>query len=529
MTLSASGYRNKDKNDAHFSFLAKNLPVENTFFPSLRHLEFSTECSLPAVRLFGEKVLSPSIETLLLRIYHMKDADVKNALDFLDKVAAVSPDIKEVSVVREDGEHDWNQDRMSQLLSTLGQLHNLTGIELPCGLVTPSVVSRLHVLPSVKWIQRSGSELAYDANINVIESSNPGNDNIFPLLEQLDLEGTIVHVISWLYNGPVKLISLTALSVRDNFFLSVPALEAFLRMIRVSCRNIKTLEVTRDIGELLTSNLIEERLRETAPIPLSTLSPLADLPHLQSFYFSYTQPVIAEDDELALLLSRCTKMVRFVLEFDPFHREFQTPLTLAVLNDIARLCPRMRQLGIAVNCQSRKFLEISDMVPYQRLRILHLGVTPLSSGHINDIARYLVDLIPETCSFRVTDTLAYFNSSNGTTEMGIGIWDRLMSHFGDRWRSWDKIVHSVLLIREIREEERLKHEDEIAFLKSGLKKYRKALSSAGEFNMLHALISVELKHCSANLSAGAKYPFIIDFWGQGYLSLKMVSACSRIF
>lgn len=140
----------------------------------------------------------------------------------------------------------------------------------------------------------------------------------FPSLEMMELNGPLKAVGDWIGNGSFKLDAITKLCVQDPFYLDLEVLRKFFKVISKSCRNIQNITVDW-FHYGYADDSFSDRRREKTPFKLDTLSPLLDLPYLKKLDTSYSQPLDAENKELAEFLSNFPRLESFIIGFYPYH------------------------------------------------------------------------------------------------------------------------------------------------------------------------------------------------------------------
>lgn len=392
---------------------------------------------------------APFLKTLDVEISPSGDASFQqDAMDIVSRMMVQGGAVlQKVVLVTEFISLNGMYHMAAKLLCTSRNCRDLREVHLPRHMCVPAVIVELYRFPLLERIAYSEEKLFAAAPDCADVSQHLLEDGAFPVLRSLDIVTTLDDFLTITSKSPLRILSRIRIAPSPVIPLSTTSIVSFMTAISQSCRGLEHIHIDMmrlhsDINT--TRAALRARQRELDPIPLQALSPITTLPFLHYFWLSYTQPLEANDADLAALLSKCQRLEVFKIDLRHFYRECDHTLTLGVLPLLARVCPRLKELALPVNCLDAMISKASELESHTRFEnLVHLDLchSPISSDLDKDvglIAQFLNGILPRHCSLCTT--------CRGP-EHHLGAYNAISNEIWERYNTW-KNVQDIL--RDIR-------------------------------------------------------------------------------
>ncbi|KAH8118830.1 hypothetical protein DFH11DRAFT_1740763 [Phellopilus nigrolimitatus] len=328
------------------------------------------------------------LENLALSI----PSDTHEVSNLLKEVTIRFPGLKSL-LLRPSKDETDTKDFESGILESLPKMKSLEVVKLPMNSLTSSIMQTLSNLPRLKRIQWEHKDPIFLCEIPNVARFPTLHNGSFISLTHLEIVQSFSSVIKLLQFIP----NLTGLFLRSWNLETTELLQTFkVHFPLVSFSrgphgfNLDFLSYIRE-GSLLVS-----------PSTFQYFS----LPSLAAFTIVWPKPVNFSNSDLALLISCLPSLTDLEFNCYPVIDIGLPKLTLDFLPYIAKLCPRLRSLGLYVNCHVALNRPSEDAYSddadasgaFQKLEMLNLGLPKTPTNPI-PLAEYLSRIVPSFCPF----------------------------------------------------------------------------------------------------------------------------------
>ncbi|KAH8106492.1 hypothetical protein DFH11DRAFT_1830669 [Phellopilus nigrolimitatus] len=361
--------------------------------PNLKNLD-SNQADSEALD-FVFSLTHEKLENLALSI----PSDTHEVSNLLKEVTIRFPGLKSLLLRPSEDETD-TKDFESGILESLPKMKSLEVVKLPMNSLTSPIMETLSNLPRLKQIQWEHKDPIFFCTIPDVARFPTLHNGSFILLTRLEISQSFSSVIKLLQFIP----NLTGLFLRSWDLETAEMLQRLLMSISCSCRSLVDIMVdAMPIGfNLDFLSYIREGSLHVSPSTFQYLS----LPSLAAFTIVWPKPFNFSNIDLALLISRLPSLTDLEFNCYPVVDIGLPKLTLDFLPYIAKLCPRLRSLGLYVNCHVALNRPSEDAYSddadasgaFQILEVLNLGLSKTPTNPI-PLAEYLSRIVPSFCSF----------------------------------------------------------------------------------------------------------------------------------
>ncbi|KAL0948360.1 hypothetical protein HGRIS_010942 [Hohenbuehelia grisea] len=217
---------------------------------------------------------------------------------------------------------------------------------------------------------------------------------------------------------------------------------SFARIISVVADNCPLLE------RLTLNSFVQARESSFEPPPESgpgldfdALRPILRMPNLTYLELHHHFPFDISVKQMEELASKWPSLETLILNNDPLpHDGTRQPLPLEALMPFARLCPRLKLLGLYLDATVPTLPLALDAVPFKALETLSVGVSPITDS--GAVALFLSKLCPLGCELEKGVTW------QETEHEGVG------EDVACICAAWKKVEELLPLLTKMRMEER---------------------------------------------------------------------------
>ena len=314
-------------------------------------------------------------------------------------------------------------------------------------------------------------------SVEVIELGKPGvvpsleingESDFFPALQVLDVASPIVDISAFFQTATAPFLHLQSLRIKHHLFISLDSLESLMQALPSACTNLKKFVISRKWNDSeVDEEMVLSRLQEDKALRLSVLEPLQELHRLISLELAYGTPLYCSDNEFVSFMAGFPCLAYFSVGYTPFDGSLaHTNLTFAVLKDLAKTCPRLKSLQLALRPPRASSRLRGEMKPFACLKSLQLIVNDsLSPDEAVDIAPFLATIVPACCRLEVINPL--YNWEESIFDLiPLGYGPHLLDTFDEVTKQWCILEDSVKLVRS----ERMGKNEKVAKLEAKVRK-----------------------------------------------------------
>ncbi|KAG1764421.1 hypothetical protein EDD22DRAFT_883407 [Suillus occidentalis] len=329
------------------------------------------------------------------------------------------------------------------ILELLRGLPDLKKVIFPEFFLTSSIVSELARMKHIKIVQFEygfdqglGDEKDVDTFAPVLEQG------AFPALLDLAVTARIEHVMRFV-NADFAPVNLTSLYINTYVEHKPEELHTLFVTLSERCSRLSQLYVL--LAHHVTGEL---ELVPAKQITFNTLTPLLSFPNLVTFQVTHKYPVNITLEEIEELAYRWPTLESLTLNEEPLVMGEFT-LDLRALVPFARLCPKLRRLGLFIDANPANIPPTLELKPFAALCVLSVGTSRACDPEA--VAAFLSHLCPPKCALEVGVTWTSF----GVQSCRV-LDDDVRMEISRRFNSWKSIRNILPVLIQLRREEREK-------------------------------------------------------------------------
>lgn len=286
-------------------------------------------------------------------------------------------------------------------------------VDLPCQPISHPLFGALGALPHLEKIL---VDCDVDDEFSVRDFEKAREEEISVSMDRLSLAKlrtvclgavSIYGLIHLIEDVHFSAASLTTIWVQIGIGATINPLE--LRMLlQLMASEFRSLETLHIRFKQIKRRGGDSYFDVDEPLHIDDILAFTDIPTLLHFSIDHPLPILAEFHDIHLLASRCGRFESIWLNPCPSRVLGHQLLTLSALTPFAVFCPRLRRLGLCMDCSlgSHFFLGSAQFARLQEIfvgsSLLNATLQDILPERCHSIAEYLSSILPPNCLLSCT-------------------------------------------------------------------------------------------------------------------------------